>query len=256
MILSAEEFQEQVGACLSSHLADEMLMAFNTKYYLACQKIDEVQHIYNSMRHFLWNAVKPDTLYHDAKIVDPLSILWHRHLNWQTAALWLNQCGDYLLQVVWLGFGLHQYDKITAKTYKKALEGCTRNKTMQVLKEKDSKIILPILEEYFLGSREVHGWVNQLKHRGNIECEEIEKILRNRCFSVKINYGDGQSVCEDDLMPELVSIEYAVSTLISTLNSFKKAFNQLVEYFSPDNFFSKNEEGAIIVTEPLKNPPI
>ncbi len=256
MILTDEEFQKEIGPCMSSDLVNELLMPFHINYYLACQKIDEVQHLYNSMRYFLWNAVKPDNLYYDAKLTDPLSILWHRHLNWQTAALWLNQCGDYLLQIAWLGLGLHKYNKITEETYKAALKECNYNKVIAKLTQKDSKIILPIIENYFRDSSEVREWVNQLKHRGIIDCEEIEGTLQNRCFSVNLNYGDGQSVCEDDLMPDLVSIEYAISTLVSTINRFQSALNQLIEYFDVNNFFHRNEDGAIIGTKAPKNPPI
>lgn len=256
MVLSAEEYQNQVGSCMSFHFENEFLMTIHMNYYLACKKMDETQHVYNSMRFFLWNAVKPDKLYHDAQLNDPLSILWHRHLNWQTAALWLNQCGDYMLQIVWLGLGLHKYDKITARTYKSALKDCDYNKVTGKLREKESKIILPIIESYYKDSSKVRKWVNQIKHRGSIECSEIEDKLTNRCFSIEINYDDGSGVCENDLMPELVSIDEATSILSSTIIAFQKAFNELVRYFDTDNFFNKNDDGAIIIPQVPKKPDI
>lgn len=256
MVLSAEEFQNQVGSCMSFNFEYELLMTIHMNYYLACKKMDETQHVYNSMLFFLWNAVKPDKLYHDAQLTDPLSILWQRHLNWQTAALWINQCGDYMLQIVWLGLGLHKYEQITAKTYELALKDCNYIKVTGKLREKESKIILPIVESYYEDSGKVRKWVNQLKHRGIIECNEIEGELKDQCFSIKINYDNGNSVCEKDLMPELVSIGEATSVLIATIINFQKTFNELVRYFDTDNFFNKNVDGAIILPQVPKKPDV
>lgn len=254
MILTNEEFQEELGPCLSFNFPDETFMIY-LNYYLACKKADEAQHIYNSMRYFLWNAVKPDALYHDAKLTDPISILWHRHINWQTAALWLNHCGDYMLQMNWLGLKLYSDDKITANNYQAILKKCKHEKVLNELQAKGSTIIFPIISLYLenLEVRKVREWVNTLKHKSLIECTDIEDMFKNRCIGVTINYPNGDSICEGDVMPQLISIEEASRALISVAKTFRNTFNQLISFYNVDNFFNRNEDGAIIMDQ-IKSP--
>lgn len=219
-------------------------------YYAGMRKLDELKHLFNSSRYFLWNAYKDDEFYHKEEITDSDTIMWHRGLNWQSSVLWLNHCSDYALQAIWLTLNLHNETK-NSGWYKRAIKNRELPlKVPKALKERNSKKLLPLVINYGKETRLVREWANTLKHSGIIQLEELQIFTNDGIFFQLLKCKPG---CDgnprenpddfyilygnEDIDVESISITNGIIELIRVCNILYQYINLIRDIFAEDKYF-------------------
>lgn len=253
--ISSEQFDNLAGSILK--LESPTILYIDVNYYLALKKLDEMAHLFNIARFNLWQACKPNELYHRNKYSDDFSIFWARSTSWQSSVLWFNHCEDYILQAVWLGLNLHKVPQTSKSWFSHALKKCKYDEVIDRLSKDESPrnkgILLTALTSYRAHEsvKKLRKWSNTLKHHGLIEISEIENILRKRSELAEWFGEDGGKIFNlDDLLPELIDLSYGIETTITACNYLKDHASLISNTFSPSNFFQVDKTGAIIVTSP------
>lgn len=175
---------------LNNHgIKEIMLICDSINYYIAAIKLKELYKLISMGRRFLIRANKFHELYLNSKDGEALQ---DASDMMKSCILTYNSSFDYVNQVLWFGYNLHEYDYENKDTetllndiwkkkgYNNVLRNCNKKNVIEVLKNKinnNASLSLALLVEGFYKNndvRDIKKLANTLKHNANYEFEGLQ----------------------------------------------------------------------------------
>lgn len=217
----------------SEPLIDVLRFHANENKIISNIKLSEAAYVYNVARSYYIEA----ELY-EVSTSDNISKEYNKMINMQTAAMWLNNFVDIVLQAEWFYKEIYKDTGIslTNSNFENILEKCNVN----VVKNKTKNIYVKFLIDNDDIRRLRKNIVNAIKHRGAIYSKEIENtfignysieyrdsngniILDNSIFETKLmSYSDLRNIVNKDLKLCRSFFKYYVLSHKDTFPDFYK----------------------------------
>lgn len=227
-----KEIIADIGDFIDYHtdaLEDVLAFKGNQNKIIANIKLAEAAYLYNAARSYYIDA----ELYKVAEL-DNISKEHNKMVNMQTAAMWLNNFVDILLQAEWFWNEIYRTVTkldLTNDNFERILRQCTVNN----VKNNQPNIYI----KFLLGSNELSDLrqkiVNTIKHRGAIYSKEIEDSFIGS-YSLEFRDENGVTFLDNSVFETKL---YSYETLKSIVNKNLKFFKQIFEYYvhsHEDNF--------------------
>lgn len=217
----------------SEPLIDVLRFHANENKIISNIKLSEAAYVYNVARSYYIEA----ELY-EVSTSDNISKEYNKMINMQTAAMWLNNFVDIVLQAEWFYKEIYKDTGIylTNSNFENILEKCNVN----VVKNKTKNIYVKFLIDNDDIRQLRKNIVNAIKHRGAIYSKEIENtfignysieyrdsngniILDNSIFETKLmSYSDLRNIVNKDLKLCRSFFKYYVLSHKDTFPDFYK----------------------------------
>jgi len=180
-----------------------------------------------------------------------------RSFNFTTATVWYNNCFDYILQIVYLAFGL--YKKVrnyqSAWSIEETLKKCSY-RTIKDIYSANSTIpnftaLWTIVEDCHTKLTDVNEWANYIKHKGGIEIAGLEA---DAPFHTQMKDVDGNIVAEsDEFSPIKVDLDAGILTLQQAHQSLWECLDKLVSFIDYNAAIPQPDETSKKLLIPDKN---
>lgn len=227
-----KEIIADIGDFIDYHtdaLEDVLAFKGNQNKIIANIKLAEAAYLYNAARSYYVDA----ELYKVAEL-DNISKEHYKMLNMQTAAMWLNNFVDILLQAEWFWNEIYRTVTkldLTNDNFERILRRCNAD----YVKKNQSNVYI----KFLLESNELNDLrqkiVNAIKHRGAIYSKEIEDSFIGS-YSLEFRDKNGATFLDNSVFETKL---YSYETLKSIVNKNLKFFKQIFEYYvhsHEDNF--------------------
>lgn len=219
------------------------LLGFDSGYCIAYDFLDDVYSQIASARYALLMGHKK---LHDSNYISwssgEIGQYWLRYEYLKNSIIWYSASYEMLWQALWFGYFLfrklefkiknkivkfHEVD--SKETYQQLLTLCTYknlNRALKSVSTEHSKSLFKQIDDFHITKEQkiLRGWVNKLKHRGNIKARELY-------FSdgIQLEVGMFNSIYTT---PEIVAID----EIVNVVKGYHVKFLKLTDYVY--NFFN------------------
>lgn len=157
-----------------------------------------------------------------------------RSLNFTTATVWYNNCFDYILQIVYLAFGLYKQVRGYQDTWsiEETLKKCSYRTIKDIYSANNTVAnftsLWTIIEDCHTALTDVNEWANYIKHKGGIDIAGLEA---DAPFSATMTDVDGNVVAQsDEFSPIKVDLDVGIVELSKAHDSLFDCLDKLVTF--------------------------
>lgn len=184
---------------------------------------------------------------------DYLAHIWTRSEFLKNSVLMFNSIEDYVLQVIWFAYDMYNFDIKSKVDYHKALKKCKYSSVKKFLNEvntEESHYLLNLIENYRkneLVENLRENLANNLKHRGNIQFEGIE---RTRFFSYVEESDEGDLMFTTKwLEPLIFDIDETIDMLVKINEISINFIEEVIDFI---NFFEAFDMSNVSIFGPVQ----
>ncbi|EOU2117352.1 hypothetical protein C0L78_13275 [Clostridium perfringens] len=227
-----------------SILKSEILVIDNG-YAIAVNKLDESYGMIASARNALILSYQK---FYDNNIISfqsgEIGQLWMRAEYLKNAIVWYNSCEDYIYQILWFAYELHEKCINNRDDYEYALKKCTYKTVKKKVNEfnnEHSERLLQLINNYRNDDKVKYlreNLANNLKHRANLAFRELYKEDILTVYSENLNLSELIKPC-------LVGIDETIDIVKSVHIKLVKFARDIKEYLNIEGIFNYNENGHI-----------
>lgn len=229
------------------------ILTVDTDYAIAVSKLDELYGMIASARNALILSYQK---FYDNNIISfesgEVGQLWMRAEYLKNAIVWYNSCEDYIYQIIWFAYELHEKYINNREEYESALKKCTYNtvkKKVNKFDNEDSKRLLELINNYREDDQVKYlreNLANNLKHRANLAFKELHREDIMTVYHGNLNISEL-------IKPYVVGIDETIDIVKSVHIKLVKFARDIKEYLNIDGIFNYDEDGNITNTYNSKN---
>lgn len=216
---------------------EDRILITSHDYYKAAKFLNRAEKCLQTARYYLgccWDKFENNEELNWSTGYGPMFYI--RTLNFSTAAVWYNNCCDYMLLVVYFAFGLYaEIDDYTPNlTHEQLLKSCTYAQLCRIYSMHKSntnfKTLWKIISACYSSLSETNKWANYIKHKGGID---FDGLVAPNLYQLIIKDTDGNTIIQNENFESIkIDLDVGIKELVKAHQALYDCYNKLMDFIN------------------------